>query len=289
MNDELDALRSFRPEAIGPTDVLQLQERIAFMDTIAHVPAGPARRKVRLRPRRGILLGIAIALVTAVGTAGATGLIPDDVQQALGLAAARDTNASLAPEVAQAVERASTATADGGTLELWTAPTDGGGTCAYLRALDAGGAPTDSGPISCAVRIAGGGEMGQMSGRAGSRSDGMTMTIGGPLGSGNLSAQLEVDGRGAGTLFGQAPGGVAKIEVADAAGSVLGEADANDGWFVLQLPASAESAAVSIVALSASGAAIDTVPIATPVPPPTATTGAGGDGSVQATSGSSPS
>ena len=77
MNDELDLLRSFQPEAIGPTDVLQRQERIAFMETIAHGPTGPARRTMRLRPRRGILLGIAIALVAAVGTAGATGVIPE--------------------------------------------------------------------------------------------------------------------------------------------------------------------------------------------------------------------
>jgi hypothetical protein len=263
MNDELDVLRSFRPEAIGPTDVLQLQERIAFMETIVHGTTRPVRRTVRLRPRRGILLGVAIALVTAVGTAGATGLIPTDVQQALGFAAAHDSNGLLAPEVDHAVERASTATAGGGTLELWTAPTNGGGSCAYLRALDAGGAPTDSGPISCAVSIDGG-RMGEMSGGAGSRSGGMTMTIGGPLGTGNLSAQLAVDGRGAGTLFGQAPGSVATIEVVDAAGSVLGQADANDGWFVLQLPAAAESAAVSFVALSASGATIDTGPIAAP-------------------------
>jgi hypothetical protein len=275
MNDELDVLRSFRPEAIGPTDVLQLQERNAFMDTIARVQTGPARRNMRVRPRRGILLGIAIALITAVGTAGATGLIPDDVQQALGLAAANDTNAAFAPEVDQAVERASTATAGGGTLQLWSAPTNGGGACAYLRALDSGGAPTESGPISCEVSIAGGGSMGDVSGRAGSRSGGMNVTIGGPLGSGRLSAQLEVDGQGADTLFGQAPGGVAKVEIVDGAGSVLAEAVADDGWFVLQLSASVESAAVSFVALSASGAAIDTVPIATPVPPAAATTGTG--------------
>jgi hypothetical protein len=266
MNDELAVLRSFRPEAIGPTDVLQLQERIEFMDTIAHGPTRPTRRTVRPRPR-GILLGIAIALVAAVGTAGATGMIPVDVQQALGLAAARDGNASLTPRVDEAVERASVPTAAGGTLELWTAPTNGDGTCAYLRALDAAGAPTDSGPISCAARIAGGGRMGAVSGRAGSPSGGMTMSIGGPLGNGSLSAQLEVDARGAGTLFGQVAGSVAKVEVVDAAGSVLTEAAANDGWFVLELPASVESAAVTFVARSAAGAVIDTVSIATPAPP----------------------
>ena len=130
MNDELDALRSFRPEAAGPTDALQLQERTALMNTIAHPPTGRPRRMPRLHPRRRILLGIAVALVTAVGAAGATGIIPDDVQQALGLAAAHTPDASLTPQIDQAVERTSAPTADGGTLELWTAPTTGGGTCA---------------------------------------------------------------------------------------------------------------------------------------------------------------
>jgi hypothetical protein len=80
--------------------------------------------------------------------AEATGMIPDDVQQALRLAAAHRPDASLTPEIDHAVERTSAATADGGTLEVWTAPTTGGGACAYLRRLDAAGAPTDSGPIS---------------------------------------------------------------------------------------------------------------------------------------------
>ena len=95
------------------------------MDTLAQAPPDARRRMPRLRARRGVLLGIAIALVTAVGTASATGMIPDDVQQALGLAAARGENAALTPRVDQAVERASAPTADGGTLELWTAPTNG--------------------------------------------------------------------------------------------------------------------------------------------------------------------
>jgi hypothetical protein len=290
MNDQLDALRSFRPEALGPTDALQLQERIAFMDTLTQAPTNARRRMPRLRARRGVLLGIAIALVTAVGTASATGMIPDDVQQALGLAAARGENAALTPQVDQAVERASAPTTDGGTLELWTAPTKGGGTCAYLRQLDAGGAPADSGPISCEVSLAGGGIMGSAMGAqaAGSHQAGMTMSIGGPLGDGHLSAQLEVDANGGGRLFGQVPGNVAKVEVVDAAGAVLAEAAAKDGWFLLTLPAGKASAAVSLVAQSASGASIDTVPIATPVPPTPASTGSGAAGSAQITSGTAP-
>ena len=289
MNDELDALRSFRPEATGPTDALQLQERTALMKTIAHAPTGAARRLPRRRPRRRLLLGIAIALVTAVGTAGATGLIPDDVQQALGLAAAHSPDASLTPKIDQAVERTSAPTADGGTLELWTAPTTGGGTCAYLRRLDAAGAPADSGPISCAVSLAGGGRMGETTiGQAGSPGAGETMAIGGPLGDGHLSAQIEIDATGAATLFGQAPGSVAKVEVVDAAGAVLGEATANDGWFLFALPADAVSAAASLVAQSASGASIDTLPIAAAGPPPPATSGAATGDNTQTTSGTAP-
>ena len=165
-------------------------------------------------------------------------MIPADVQQALGLAAAGHTDAALTPQVDQAVERASAPTADGGTVQLWTAPTNGGGTRAYVRQLDAAGAPTDSGPISCAVSIAGGGRMGsEMSGQAGSHGGGSTIAVGGPLGDGHLSAQVEVDSSGAAMLFGQAPG-AAKVAVVDSAGAVLGEAAATDGWFVLTLPAS---------------------------------------------------
>ena len=66
-----------------------------------------------------------------------------------------------------------------------------------------------------------------MTGQAGSHAAGRTMTVGGPLGDGHLSAQVEVDASGAATLFGQAPGSVAKVEVVDSAGAVLGEAAAN--------------------------------------------------------------
>ena len=50
MNDELDALRSFRPEATGPTDALQLQERTAFMETLAHAPTGARRQDAAPAP-----------------------------------------------------------------------------------------------------------------------------------------------------------------------------------------------------------------------------------------------
>jgi hypothetical protein len=266
MNDELDALRSFRPEATGPTDALQLRERIALMDTIAQAPTRAFRGTPRLRVPRRVVLAVAIAVVAVVGTAAAAGVIPDDVRQALDLAAADTPATSLTPQIDQAVERTSTPTADGGTLELWTAPTTGGGTCAYLRQLDASGAPTDPGPVSCAVSIAGSGRMGQMTmtGVAGSRAAGSTQTLGELFASGRLSAQIQVDASGAATLFGMAPNEVAGVQVVDSGGTVLGEAAANNDWFLLTLPADAMSAAAFLVVHSTSGATLATMKLAEP-------------------------
>jgi hypothetical protein len=279
MNDELDALRSFRPEAAGPTEGLQLQERLAFKARLARTSTGRFRRKAFQRSPRRVALAVAIAVVTIVGTAAAAGVIPDDVRQALGLASAGTPDASLTPQIDQAVERTSTPTADGGTLELWTAPTTGGGTCAYLRQLDATGVPTDPGPVSCAVSIAGSGRMGEMTmtGQAGSRGASRTMTLGDLFAGGRLSAQVQIDASGAATLFGVAPNEVANVEVVDSAdgvGAVLADARTNDGWFLLTLPPDAVSAADSMVAQSTSGDTLAVMRILPPVPATISTTGA---------------
>ena len=42
MNDALDALRSFRPEAFGPSDALQLQERICIHGHARQAPTARA-------------------------------------------------------------------------------------------------------------------------------------------------------------------------------------------------------------------------------------------------------
>ena len=114
-------------------------------------------------------------------------MIPDDVQQALGLAAAHGVNAALTPRVDQAVERASAPTVDGGTLELWTARRTVGGTGAYLRHLDAAGASPTPGRSAASVSLGGGGKMGERRwASAGARMrPGTSMTIGGPLGDGH--------------------------------------------------------------------------------------------------------
>src|SRR5262249_1576641 len=128
MTDELDTLRSFRPEATGPTDALTTEGRNTLMTAIdAERLPRPARRRRRFVR---VALGLAAALVAVGSVAAAAGLIPDDVRQSLGLAS--DVDPALAPNVDEAVQRASAASPDGGTVELWTAPTNGGGTCAYL-------------------------------------------------------------------------------------------------------------------------------------------------------------
>jgi hypothetical protein len=270
MNDELDALRSFRPEAAGPSETLQLRERLALTATIARSRTGASHRKPLLRSPRRVALAVSLAVVTVVGTAAAAGVIPDDVRRALGFASAGTPDTSLTPQIDQAVERTSTPTADGGTLQLWTAPTTGGGTCAYLRRLDAAGAPTDPGPVSCAVSIAGSGRMGEMTmnGQPGSHAPGTTMTMGDLFAGGRLSAQVQIDAGGAATVFGLGGNEVADVEVVDSAGAVLAETAADNGWFLLTLPADAFSSAASLVVQSASGATLAVMRI---VPPPPAT------------------
>jgi hypothetical protein len=49
------------------------------------------------------------------------------------------------------------------------------------------------------------------------------------------------------------------VQVVDSAGTMLDEAAANDGWFLLTLPADVASAPVFIVAESRSGATLATV------------------------------
>jgi hypothetical protein len=286
MNDELDTLRSFRPEATGPTDALQLQERTALMETIATAPSGAPHRMPRLTRRRGVVLGIAVALVAAAGAAGATGVIPVDVQQELGFAASQSPDSALTPLVDQAVQRASAPTADGGTLQLWTAPTDGGGTCAYLRHLDASGSPTDSGPISCAVSLPGGAQLRTGIQRASVAGNAGSATSGHSFGSSSFDSsssgsggntQVEVDSTGAATVFGQAPDSVANVEVVDASGTVLGQAAVQDGWYLVTLSASTASSAASLVEQSASGATVSTQPLhAAPPPAPGPGTVSGG-------------
>ena len=154
MNDDLDtapfdSLRSFRPEATGPTAALVTEGRNALMTSIdaEPLPQPAPRRRLLGRRRVRVAAVFAVALVAVGSVAAAAGLIPDDVRQGLGLAG--DFEPSLAPNTDNAVKRATAANPDGGTVELWTAPTSGGGSCGYLRHLDASGAPTDARGVTC--------------------------------------------------------------------------------------------------------------------------------------------
>ena len=217
-NDELDELRSFRPEATGPTDVLARDERNAFMQAITNDTAHqPTKRPLRRRLPRGrrVVLAFAVALVAAGGAAGAAGLIPDDVQRTLGLTAGGDPAFEANPS--EATKRGSTTAADGTVVELWTAPTKGGGTCAYLRHLDAAGKPADGAPVTCQITTGEGATKGQVrgSGVAGP-STGASLSIGGSGGS--LNTDMQEQAAGGVVAYGEAPKGTARVIFTDDAG-----------------------------------------------------------------------
>lgn len=263
-NDALEALRSFRPEVTGPTDVLARDERNAFMQTIAHEtadqPAPQGRSRRRLPRGRRVMLAFAVALVAVGGAAAAAGLIPDDVQRTLGLAGAGDP--AFAPNVDEATKRASTTAADGSVVELWTAPTRGGGTCAYLRHLTASGTPSDGAAVTCQNTAANGATLGRVTGAgANGQSTGGTMTIGGT--GGELSAQLQQDaGRGS-VAYGKAPHAARSVIVTDGAGKHTVAAVDADGWFIVTLPTGTELTALkSIEARSAAGTTLARIPLA---------------------------
>ena len=97
MNDELDTLRTFRPEAAGPTDDLTLEGRNALMTAIdaEPLPRPTPRRRLLGRRRIRVALVFAAALVAVGSVAAAAGLIPDDVRESLGLASSFEP--ALAP------------------------------------------------------------------------------------------------------------------------------------------------------------------------------------------------
>ena len=264
-NDELDELRSFRPEATGPTDVLARDERNAFMQAITNDTAHqPTKRPLRRRLPRGrrVVLAFAVALVAAGGAAGAAGLIPDDVQRTLGLTAGGDPAFEANPS--EATQRGSTTAADGTVVELWTAPTKGGGTCAYLRHLDAAGKPADGAPVTCQITTAEGATKGQArgSGVAGP-STGVSLSIGGSGGS--LNTDMQEQAAGGVVAYGEAPKGTARVIFTDDAGIATTAAPNADEWFVLTLPLGTMPTAVrSIEARSASGTTLAHVDLPRP-------------------------
>jgi hypothetical protein len=264
MNDELDTLRSFRPEAAGPTDALTTEGRNALMTASdAERLPRPARRRRRL-VRVGLVLAAALVVVGSV--AAASGLIPDDVRQSLGLA--NDIDPVLAPNADAAVKRASAATSDGGTVELWTAPTNGGGTCAYLRHLDPSGAPADDRGVACEASLANGGMIGSATRSSGSDSGVSTTIIGSNLPGIRISYHLETGAGRPVTLYGKAPAGASEIAVTDADSTVATAAVTEGGWWLLVVPASTDVDSLEqLEARSGSGATVAATPIRSATPP----------------------
>jgi hypothetical protein len=265
MNDELDTLRSFRPEATGPTADLTLAGRSSLMEAIdAERSPLPAPRR-RLPGRRGVRVALvfATALVAVGSVAAAAGLIPDDVQQSLGLAGGVDP--AFTAQTDQAVQRASAASPDGGTIELWTAPTESGGTCAYLRHLGADGTPTDDRGVACETPVDGGARIGGFSETrvAGTGGAAMHGAGGGAMfGAGGTSVHAEWGEGRPTTLYGKAGAGATAVAVTTADGSVTTAPVTGDGWYLVVIPAGTDADSLrTLEARSASGTALATVPL----------------------------
>jgi hypothetical protein len=269
VNDELLDLRSFRPDEACPTDDQVLDGRSSLMHAIdAELTPRPAPR----RRRRRVALAAAIVAVAAVGVAGAAALgVPVDVTQALGLAG--HGNPALAPAVDQAVKRATSSTPDGGTVELWTAPTAGGGTCAYLRRLDASGTPLDPRGVTCQNVGSDGSVVGEASGGGPgtSQTNGGSIQMNDVLGGGGLDLHLQSRTGEPVMLYGKAPAGAAEVAVTLADGTTTTTDVGDGGWYVAAVAADDVSSVTKVEALSADGTTIATV--APPAPPAQTTVG----------------
>ncbi|MEW6583763.1 MAG: hypothetical protein AB1416_13485 [Actinomycetota bacterium] len=266
LGDELDLLRAFRPEVAGPTDALMSDERNALMDTITAEPAagpGPAH-PTRRRPRkRRLVVAVAVAVAAIGGVAGAAGLIPDDVQRTLGLTG--DHDPTLAAKVDEAVKRVSAAAPGGGTVEVWTAPTTGGGTCAYLRHLAADGTPRDPGGVGCQNPARDGKVTGEVTGAGRDGGAALTMMAEGP--DGPMSVQMEWGADDPLTVYGHVAPGAARVVVTREDGSTVTAPVTEDGWYVLALaPGTDPGALRTLEVVSSTGTALAQVPLGGPPP-----------------------
>src|SRR5262249_53187284 len=157
-----------------------------------------------------VALVLAVALVAVGSVAAAAGLIPDDVKQGLGLAG--DAVPAMTPDLDKAAMQASATNPDGGTVELWTAPNSGGGTCAYLRHLDPHGRPADARGVGCEAPVDGGSATAGFSQHEGA--------VGGSIVLGYLgNVHLEWGDGEPVTLYGKAPAGTVEVAVTQADGT----------------------------------------------------------------------
>jgi hypothetical protein len=258
VNDELHELRSFRPDEAGPTHAQVIDGRSALMNAIdAEIHPAPSRSP---RRRRRVALAAGLVAAVVVGVAGAAALgVPDDVTQALGLA--DNSDPALAPDVADAVMRATSTTPDGGTAELWTAPTQGGGTCAYVRLLDAGGAPVHPGAVTC-QNVATDGTVVHRTTHVGGATSGFSagMTVRGSAAHGGLDLHLQWTEGDPLTLFGQAPVGATQVFVTLDDGTTATAPVTDGGWYVAAVTSDAGPAAIaSVVARAADGSTLANV------------------------------
>lgn len=226
MIDELEILRSLRPEVVGPSDELTTRERQALMTVIDQERPRTATaerhrdaRGTTRRPRARLAAALAFALLGAGGAASAAGLIPDDVRQALGIAGDANTP-GLRVEAGKAQLRTSAPTADGGTVELWTAPTEGGGQCSYLRHLPAGGG-------------SGGGDAKAAPGIGCSTAPGANASAQPPRGA-EIEVRSESSAAGS-ALYGKVPAAAAKL-VVTFDDRTMASTKADRGWFLISVP-----------------------------------------------------
>jgi hypothetical protein len=263
VNDELHELRSFRPDGACPTDAQVIDGRTALMNAI-DAEGHPLLRSPRRRRRVAVAAAVVAAVV--VGVAGAAVLgVPDDVTRALGLAGNGDP--ALVPDAADAVMRATSATPDGGTAELWTAPTSGGGACAYVRLLDVGGAPVHPGAVTC-QNVGSDGTVVAETTHPGGPASGFSagLAVGGNGAGGGLDLHLQWTEGDPLTLFGQAPAGATEVVVTLDDGTTATAPVTDGGWYVAAVASDAGPAAIaSVVARAADGSTLASV---APPPPP---------------------
>lgn len=263
MTDEIDLLRSRRPDAAGPTDELIRKERTQFMALVENDQlAARAARRRRFGTRGARLAAAAVAaLVVAGGATAASIIVPDDVKENLGITivgtplAGEDAGATeLSVDGEKAVRRASGSAAGGGTVELWSAPNREGGTCEIIRRLAASGEPAAPGVVRCGTSI---GDENVAIGRT----DGPSIIQAGTLTSPDgLDARVEAVEGGRSTVYGTAPAGARQVAAVSADGTRTVTEVAAGGWFIVDSPSLVERLDV----LDGSGAVVDTVAVEAP-------------------------
>jgi hypothetical protein len=106
-------------------------------------PEGPSSRRKRT------VAGLVVAGAVVIGTTGAAalGVVPGPVRDAFDTFRGHSDAYVLDPDEAELVRSA--VGEDGRTVEYWIAPIDGGGTCEYVRYVEADGTNHQDGWSAC--------------------------------------------------------------------------------------------------------------------------------------------